>query len=233
MSGRKAYAVLEEVENTGGIVFAKHAIVARREGANQFAGGEFDYVSCRRAAWADEFAENGDVPISVMVAHGWHFECGSCGSRIDEDMLWERDLRPTDIVGSQHSAAYCNAVCEARYNLRRAEAVYRERRWIRRFEKIIKRRFPGVTIGNKDWGKPHAHASNSKGKWTIQQVWVSFDFPGSQYGPASLRYNRDYPDKVGRPAKPHWSCAGGDREAFEAFAASCKQGPHLPAWRGR
>lgn len=35
----KAFAVLENDECTGAIIFAKHAIVARRLGANEYAGG--------------------------------------------------------------------------------------------------------------------------------------------------------------------------------------------------
>jgi len=40
MTGLKAYAVLEDCENTGGIVFARHSIVALRNGASTFGDGE-------------------------------------------------------------------------------------------------------------------------------------------------------------------------------------------------
>lgn len=39
----KAYAVLEHDENTGGIVFARHSVVARREGAARY-DDEFENV---------------------------------------------------------------------------------------------------------------------------------------------------------------------------------------------
>ena len=55
MAKMKAYAVTEEDENTGGIIYAEHNIVARRLGANEYADGEIAYVSCRRAPWADEY----------------------------------------------------------------------------------------------------------------------------------------------------------------------------------
>src|SRR5687767_14229018 len=41
----RAYAVTEEDEGTGGIIFARHAIVARRAGANEYNGGEFHGVT--------------------------------------------------------------------------------------------------------------------------------------------------------------------------------------------
>jgi hypothetical protein len=45
----KAFAVTEHDENTGAVIFAKHDIVARRIGADEYADGELSYVSCRRA----------------------------------------------------------------------------------------------------------------------------------------------------------------------------------------
>lgn len=223
----KAYAVTEEGEGTGGIVFARHAVVARREGANEYGDGEFELVSCRRAPWADAYAGTDGVPVSVMVDNGWHFECGSCGRRIDNDMLWENDLLPEDVIGTQHTTAYCNERCEARDKLDRAEAKHRERRWIRRFEKIVLRRFPDASI-MKDGGRfcrPHAYAKRSKdGVWRIEQVVVSFTWPGQEIGPASLRVDTktDWPRFGGKAVtkreKPYWTCCAGDREAFEAYA---------------
>jgi len=220
-----AFAVTEEDEGTGGIVFARHAIVARREGANEYAGGEFDYVSCRRASWADHCAESRVVPASLMIEHGWHFECGGCGNRIDEDYLAERDLRLEDVQGFQHTSVHCSPLCEARHNLRRAEAKYRETRWIRRFEKIIKRRFPDATIiRSSDHCKPHAYATQDRdGKWRIEQVIVSFNWPGQDIGPACLRIDTrtEWPrngKSFHKRSKPYWTCCTGDRAAFEAYA---------------
>lgn len=220
----------EHDEGSGGIIFARHAITARRLGANKYADGEFGYVNCRRAPWADRYADTRDVPISVMVEAGWHFECGGCGARIDSDMLWERDLEPEDLIGTQHSVAYCNAVCEAHERLRRAEAKHRERRWIRRFRKIIRARFPDATVvpGEGIGGSAHALAGKQKGRWVVEQVAVLFEFPGMTIAPATLRYNRA--DRQWRlpgspppkPSKPHWECCTGDRAAFEAWAAKSK-----------
>lgn len=119
---RKAYAVLEEYENTGSVIYASSAVAARRIGANEHADGDFSAVSCKRAPWADKYRDEG-LPISVMVENGWHFDCMSCGRRIDSDYLWETDRLPEDIVGHQYSSAYCDAVCEAREMLARAGGI--------------------------------------------------------------------------------------------------------------
>lgn len=217
----KAFAVTENDESMGGIVFAKSAIAARRMGANQYADGEFAYVSCRRAKWADHCAETGIVPASLMIECGWHFECGSCGERVDSDWLYENDRDPEDVIGTQHSTVYCTPLCEARERLSRAEAKHRETRWIRRFRKIILRRFPGVTICTDERtfkGSGHAYCSFQQGKWRMRQVSVAFEFPGMVIAPAALRWDRDHRHRVGRPSKPHWSVCNGDKDAFEAFA---------------
>ena len=215
----KAYAVTEEDEGTGGIIYAKHNIVARRIGANEYAGGEFAYVSCHRAPWADAYADV-VLPVSVMIENGWHFECSGCGRRIDNDYLWETDRLPEDVIGHQHSAAYCDAVCEARDALDKAQRKRLETRWLRRFAKIVKRRFP-------DAEPQHAHAYTSRsadGRLSIQQVAVEFDFPGREHGMARLQWRRkDSWEKTQK--KPHYTCSAGDKEAFETYAAACKNPP--------
>ena len=94
----RAYVVLENDERSGAIYFARHAITARKAGANEYGDGELSYVTCNRAPYADQFAETGMVPASVLVENGWHFECGSCGHRIDDDLaglllLWNDALQ--------------------------------------------------------------------------------------------------------------------------------------------
>lgn len=217
----KAYAIQEEAEGTGGIVFAKHAVVARREGAGLFNGGEFSGLSCRRAAWADVCAETGVVPAARMVAHGWWFECGFCGRRIDEDSLAERGLKVEGVVGTQHSFVYC---CRTHATKARLEAAQRRRAEaaaIDLFSERIRRRFPSAALRS---GERAAHAyvcGGLGGPWVVEQVVIAFDFPGQKYGPAELRYQRSPGQRVG-PFEPEFSCCAGDREAFEVFAAEQK-----------
>jgi len=225
----KAYSVCENDERTGAIYFAKHAITARRWGANEHADGEISYVTCHRAPWADHCADTGIVPAWLMIHNGWHFECAGCGHRIDSDFLDERDIHYDDVQGHQNSMVFCTPLCEARHNLHRAEAKHRERRWIRRFEKIILRRFPDAEIERAtDFNRPHAYAQRrADGVWHVDQVIVSFRWPGMQIGHASLRVDTrtEWPRRHGerpvtRRGKPHWICCNGDREAFEAYAAA-------------
>jgi hypothetical protein len=220
----KAFAVLEENENTGGIVFADSAVVARRNGASIFSDGEFSCVSCQRAAWADEFAETGIVPAKVMIENGWHFECAGCGETIDEDWLNEEDLPLAGVIGQQHSKIYCCEICQCRDKLNDAIKRDHEHRAILALQWFVHKRFPGVAFATRDNWKPHAYASQRNGTWQVQQVVVSFEFPGMRIGAATCRIERESSFYRGAhligPIWPQFSCCGGDRETFEAWAAS-------------
>lgn len=232
MSALRAYAVTEESENTGAIIFAKHHIVAKRQGADEYADGDITYVSCRRAPWADGYAEK-PLPAWVMIAHGWHFECHGCGMRLDEDGLSERRLAVEGVIGTQHGGVFCCARCRrkhlSRVRRRKAEA----QRAIDVFKAIVRRRFPEAQFvdehDNPNW-RHHAWVTYRHGEkgWLWEQVVVAFVFPGMSIAPASLRL----PDRpwcgYGRgnrfigPLQPHYSCCNGDREAFEAWASATK-----------
>lgn len=223
-----AYAVLEENESTGGMIYARSAVAARRLGANEYADGDFSYVTCHRAPWADSYSEK-PIPVGLMILHGWHFECSHCGGRIDEDMLDDKQIEPDDVIGVEHSAAYCDARCEAGAALTKAQAEHVQKRWLRRFARIVKRRFPDAVPVLK-----HAYASLRDGRHVIQEVTVAFDFPGQQHWPAELTWRRksDYNGSYRhrgvppyRSTKPTYQCAAGDREAFEAYAAATKVQP--------
>lgn len=121
----EAYAVTENDEGTGAIYFARHAVVARRMGANEYTNGDFSYVTCRRAPWADAYVDK-PLPAKVMVDHGWHFECHGCGKRIDDDMPYEHGMPIEGIIGSQHSAVYCCGKCYLRDQRMRARRKVEE-----------------------------------------------------------------------------------------------------------
>lgn len=233
----KAYAVLENDENTGAIYFARHAITARKAGANEYGDGELSYVRCNRAPYADKFAENGDVPASVMVENGWHFECGACGRRIDRCLneAWEyesslndtaRDLvrararykhwTPEHVIGSQRSIVFCDARCEADHAEDQRERKAAEMRVLERCKHIVLRRLPDALI--TDDGH-HVYVSRNKaGNYRARQVRIAFDFPGRQIGLANWGF------EIGayRDGRAHFSCCNGDREVFEAWAAEQK-----------
>ena len=210
----KAYAVLEECENTGGVVFAKHAIVARKMGANEYNGGEFDGVSCRRAPWADKYFGM-DVPVRAMVENGWHFECDYCGSRIDEDYLADTRRAVDGVIGTQHSMAYCDKDC-ARHGISiRRRRKEREAEAISAFTAIVVRRFPEAVPA--DGWKPHAHVSHASGGpgWHWHDVEVAVTLPTLTY-PVTFRTVRVPGNTIG-PRKAGYFCSAIDREAFETY----------------
>ena len=86
-----AYAVTEDFEGMGGIVFARSNIEARKWGAREYNDGELGGMTCKRVPWADRYASERDIPISAMVDVGWHFECHGCGRRIDTDLAYTYD----------------------------------------------------------------------------------------------------------------------------------------------
>lgn len=232
MSDQKAFSVTEDFESTGSIIFAKHAVSARRIGANQHADGDFTAVSCRRAKWADCFAETGRIPAAVMVEHGWHFDCCGCGVRIDYDLShWQdrvhrddtirgmlaqarryRRWTPADIIGYQNTAVFCDQLCKDTHDAFEAERNRRQNHAIEVFKARVLKRFPGVEFRDR----PHAYATMDKGRWRLRQVAVAFDFPGMEHGPAHYRWDAE--STYRKAEKPHFTCCNGDREAFEAFA---------------
>lgn len=216
----KAFAVLEEGENTGGIVFAEHPIVARKRGADEYNNGELGGLSCRRAPWADQYA-GGTVPVRVMIANGWRFECCGCGATIDEDWLSDNDLPLAGVIGTQYSRIYCCEICEARDNLERAIKRDHERRAIDALKAFVRKRFPGVSFATRENCTPRAYASKTDGTWQVREAVVAFEFPGMKIGAATCRLQRaQHHERLIGPVWPEYSCCAGDRDAFEAWAKS-------------
>lgn len=214
----RAWSVTEEDEGTGGIVFAKHGIVALKDGASRFGSGEWEYYKARRAPWADAYAEAGYMPASVMVEHGWHFECSGCGVRIDEDLpdmkRRFRDWTPDHVVGSQHQT-WCTPKCHDEDMAERADRKRWEELIVDMMARLVKRRFPSVEIIHDRANlTPHVYLRKKDGFWRLSQAIVSFNFPGMKIAPASYRWDRD--SSYGN-AKAHFTCCVGDQEAFEAF----------------
>lgn len=214
----KAYAVTETCENTGGIVFARHAIVARRTGSQTFGDGDFEGWSCRRAKWADHCAETGKVSAALCVWNGWHFECHYCGQRIadDEDRFY-RAWTPSFVVGDQHGAVYCDRSCELAAKKQRDHEKRLKARVLAHYTKRLTKRFQGITVLGFDQQYRGSHICiNHKGR--VEEFAIRFEWPGQKYGAASFDWRR-------RERKAAIHCCSGDKEAFEAFAALTKAGP--------
>lgn len=215
----KAFAVTEDYENTGGVFFARHAIAARRHGADQFADGDISSVTCRRAPWADEFAGRA-VPAKVMIANGWHFECHGCGQHIDVDWLYDNRLPIDGVIGKQHGPVYCCSRCARKHISLQRRRKNEEQRAIAAYKAIVRRRFPDADFCDDEQSTFRGHHANvvpGRGGWHWNQVIVSFRFPGMKIGPARFRRDEPCGNKTG-PVRAEYSCCNGDREAFEAYA---------------
>ena len=207
-----AYTVQEEGEGTGGVVFARSNVEARRLGASQWGDGEFGGLIVRRAPWADHCAASGVVPASLMVEAGWWFECAWSGARIDLDYLDDKGWKASGVVGSQHGPVFACKRYEQRYKAqKRREAEARER-VIAQMKAIVLRRLPGVTFREGKYAH-HWYGHEEGKRFLTEEAFVSFDWPGQKIGPASFRVRREQ-------MMPDFECCQGDREAFEAFAAS-------------
>ncbi|WP_283195525.1 hypothetical protein [Rhizobium sp. AN80A] len=220
----KAYAVLEKDEYTGDVYFAKHSIVAAKAGANEYGDGELSYVQCRRAPWADVFVGKG-VPAKVAVDHGWRFECHGCGITIDQYLEDEHRLPVSGVVGSMHGAVYCCARCKWRRIKSDARRKREETAAIEDFKAIVRARFPDVAFADEEpeFRGHHAYVMRADRSdfWHRRQVIVAFRFPGMKIGPAHFRLE-DY-HRIGPPVAGY-TCCNGDREAFEAYAATTRKG---------
>lgn len=211
----KAFIVTEPEENIGGVVFATSAIAARRAGASEWNDGELGGMSCRRAAWADKYADSRIVPAADMIAEGWWFEC-NCGHRINLDNLEERGLPLSGVIGSQNSMIFCEKACQDFYLARKARLDAAGATAIAMLEEIVLKRFPDADLsasGNHVYCTEH-----DDGAIIYEQVIVKFGFPGMRIGAAEIRLQREY--GCYGPVRPQIYCCGGDRDAFEAWAAS-------------
>ena len=164
-------------------------------------------------------AETGVVPASLMVAHGWWFECVYCGQRIDEDNLADRRLSAASVIGSQRSLVFCCKTHALKHRREQAQRKRAEAAGVKLFSEIVLRRLPDAKLINEPQNmRPHAYVCGELGgPWVNEQIIISFTFPGMKIGPASLRYSRPYGVRIG-PFRPEFSCCNGDIEAFTAFA---------------
>ncbi len=205
----KAYTVLEDTENTGGIVFARSSAEARREGSCEFGDGDFNWGKARRAPWADEYAP-GPVPWKVLFDHGWWTKCDGCGCTIQEgacdDDCNEREF---DIV-EVGAAVYCTPECRERHLAEQEEHARIASVVIAHLTDRVLRACPGAIIA------PHAHVYVRPGQarpHAVEVALVSFVFPGCRYGAAQLRFDRG-------DGPPTFSICRGDRIAFSRWAAA-------------
>lgn len=116
MSALRAYMVSDDEHSV--IEFSKHAVAARRNGANELST-DFESVSCKRAPYADPYAEQGWVPPQVLLANGWWMGCRHCGNQVWEDGE-DEDGNPAEPV-FEGQGVYCDQGCKDAEEHERAE----------------------------------------------------------------------------------------------------------------
>lgn len=175
MKRLKAYQVRDDYEGHSCIQFAINNATARREGANELNIEWEEVETCRREPQFDQYAP-GPVPPSVLIEHGWWFECWHCGEQVDE-------YTETEIV-YEGSRVYCCMGCrQAAYaKSRRRQAAHAA------LIEVFESKYPDCTI-------KHVHVYDDEllppAKIGGAMSSVSFMFPGAKYG-ATFVYGDDH-----------------------------------------
>jgi len=216
---RVAYTYNETDEWTGGVVFARSNIEARRMGANLLNMDEIGGLTVQRRPDFDQYADTG-VPARVLVEEGWWLECFGCDLRISDCGMEDAGLPVSGIVGYEQGRVYCSHTCRMESQAEDAARDAFGKAFLDMLQDVVRSRFPGAAIHFGD-GRHHAYVPRY---WplVVQQASVEFDWPGQKIGPASLEYRHagDHGRPLIGPVRPEFRCCYGDREAFEAFAAA-------------
>lgn len=219
-----AYVVMEIDENTGGVVFAKDKRTAQRVGANKWADGDIGYVETTRRKDLDRYEATG-VPARVLVEDGWHFECHGCGMRIDDCTFEDEGLPVSGIVGNESGRVYCCHTCRMGALGREAQIKAMGEAFLDMLRDVVRTRFGEVEFVTDETWRNRVHISSHRSPFVVREASVAFGFPGQKLGPATLGYrhsNRPSGGDMIGPAECIFYCCTGDREAFEAWAASNK-----------
>jgi hypothetical protein len=159
MKPLKAYVVSDD-EGTL-VQYAKHSVVARRQGACEL-NADFEGVSCRRAPEFDQYAEQGFVPCDVLVEHGWWFECMQCYQKVCSEPE-DDDGEPIELHPIyERNRVYCSQKCKDAFEAEKAA----QRQRGEEVAAAALKNWPGISVKHKN-GYEHP-----------ARVW--FSFPGGQ-----------------------------------------------------
>lgn len=220
-----AYSVLEDNENTGGIIFAKDKRTARKWGANEYADGDEGYVTVTRRRDLDQYEGKG-VPAWLLVAQGWHFECHGCGMQIAEYTLEDEGMNAAHVVGKEKGSVYCCHACRMKHLAREAAIKAFGEAFQDMMRDMVVARFGEVEFLTDDLWRNGAYIQRHADPLVVQQARIAFAFPGQKIGGATLEF-RHSSDIQGRqiigPVMPQYFCCAGDKEAFEAWVKETKR----------
>lgn len=191
-----AYQVETNDPEESTIQFATSSAAARRQGADEIGTDFSGIASCRRAHWADRYADLRYIPAKAYIDAGWWFDCNHCGTRCNSDASrWDKET-DTDIplvLVFDGRVVYCSVECKVGHD---AEVSARNAKF-EAFKAAAAEAQPGVTFTGFTGGYPYC--ANS-GKFT---------FPGAQYG-GSVRDTEESTELT------WWVCAV-DKDAWDRF----------------
>jgi hypothetical protein len=193
-----AYSVETYDPEESTIQFATSSAAARRQGADEIGTDFSGIVSCRRAHWADPYADLRYIPAKAYIDAGWWFDCNHCGTHCDSDASrWDEETQtdiPLDLVFDGR-VVYCSADCKSGHE---AEVTARNAKF-EAFKVSAAQVQPGVTFTGFTGGYPYC--ANS-GKFT---------FPGAQYG-GSVQDTEESIELT-------WWVCDVDKDAWDLFTA--------------
>lgn len=216
----KAYICMDTYECTGGVIFAKSNIAARKIAANEWNDGELGGLSVRRAPGLDKYSDTKRVPAwELIVKHGWNWEdgCSYCGQSLNYDDLEDAGKDPTKVVGFDGTHVYCDDKCHQSYMAAEKRKNEAGQYFLDEMIRRVKERF-----GDVDIARTHHYTVERDGCITTEQAIVDFDFPGRKFMHASWRYSKDSykPCETMMPHTVSLTCSHGDKEVFEQWATS-------------
>jgi hypothetical protein len=198
----KAYQV--QGDEYGCIVFATNSATARREGGNEL-NLEFEEVeSCRRAQWAEQYADvKGGVPPLAMIKHGWWQECAHCSHKVTIDDIedgYEDDdgnIIKLNPIENDHFI-YCSQHClDEKMRVRTEHDAKAEN-----FKQKLLSLRPDLTF------------KEFRGKWPQCYCSASFTFDCAQYG-GIVGYGTD--------GEVEWRISQSDLNAWDVYENKRKE----------
>lgn len=195
----KAFSVIEKDDHIGGIYFANQAIAAKKKAASALDMDTIAGLKVKRVEWADKYAP-GPVPHLALIDHGWRTYCDGCARDIGQDLILEERLSPVETP----AGFFCDESCHRQALADEAERTRMESEAAGWLKAYMIEKHPDAVLS----GEPFALFVKSKsGKLMLQSMRVDFQFPGAQYGKATIRFKSI-------DGEPEYTMCAGDREAW-------------------
>lgn len=201
-----AFCFTEPCENTGGIIFARSNIEARKTGALEWNGGELAGCRCYRAPLLDKYAGGPVSGVDMILHYNWWLRCIGCQQRVDLEVIESDRLQPLD-AGDQ--AIWCSKKCRHETRMQGFREQRLKKIVINTMVEALKRVLPGAEplLDKSGVNRPHVFIGRHD---RVEQAALAFAFPGMKYGPGHYRIDVKAPE-------PRIMVCAGDIETFKAW----------------